>query len=130
MGKGITKIMIIEDEEMLLKAISRKMKNTGFETISCTSANQALDYLENMPDLPDAIWLDYYLGEISGLEFMKSLKKNSEWTKIPVVVVSNSASQEKKKAMLDLGAKIYLLKAEHRIGDIAKIIKKLATEVK
>src|SRR3990170_8404885 len=103
------KVMVIEDEELLLQAISKKLTSKGFEPITCTSAKQALDYLANITEYPDVIWLDYYLEDMSGLDFVKELKKNSDWLKIPVVVVSNSASDEKKNAMLSLGVKQYLL---------------------
>jgi CheY-like chemotaxis protein len=115
-------IMVIEDEELLLRAISKKLISEGYQAITCTSSRQAIDYLKNLERLPDAIWLDYYLGDMNGLEFMNELKKNQSWTNIPVFVVSNSASPQKKSAMLALGAKNYLLKAEHKLDDIIKII--------
>jgi CheY-like chemotaxis protein len=115
-------ILVIEDEELLLRAISKKLISEGYQAITCTSSRQAIDYLKNLERLPDAIWLDYYLGDMNGLEFMNELKKNQSWTNIPVFVVSNSASPQKKSAMLALGAKNYLLKAEHKLDDIIKII--------
>jgi CheY-like chemotaxis protein len=121
-GKTI-KIMIVEDEELLMQAISKKLGLLGFETISCTSAEQALGYLKDLTELPDAIWLDYYLGDMNGFEFMGKLKDNQAWAGIPVFVVSNSASEQKKSSMLALGAKKYLLKAEYKLEDIANIIK-------
>ncbi len=121
-------VMVIEDEVLLLKAISRKLTAMGFKTISFTSAKQAIDYLNNSPKKPDAIWLDYYLGEIDGLEFMQRIKANDEWKHIPVIVVSNSASEKKKSAMLALGVKEYLLKAENRLEDIGNTIKELVTQ--
>lgn len=123
-GKTI-KVMVIEDEEILIQAISRKLATLGLEPISCTSAGQAIDYLENLSELPDVIWLDYYLGDENGLEFMRKIRKNKKWSQIPVVVVSNSASEEKKNAMSALGVKKYILKAEHHLEDIVKIIKEV-----
>lgn len=115
-------IMVVEDEELLLRAISRKLSSLGHQAITCTSSRQAIDYLKNLEKAPDAIWLDYYLGDMNGLEFMSELKKNDSWSKIPVFVISNSASAQKKKAMLALGAKNYLLKAEYKLDDIVKMI--------
>ena len=117
-------IMVIEDEELLLRAISKKLTSEGHQAITCTSSRQAIDYLKNLEILPDAIWLDYYLGDMNGLEFMNELKKNEVWSKIPVFVVSNSASAQKKNAMLALGAKDYLLKAEYKLDEIIKKISK------
>jgi two-component system chemotaxis response regulator CheY len=123
MSKTNPKIMIVEDEGLLLQAVSKKMTVSGIESVSCLSAEQALDYLKNMPELPDAIWLDYHLKDMDGLAFMGKLKENPLWTKIPVFVVSNSASPEKVNGMLALGAIKYILKAEHRLDEIIASIK-------
>lgn len=123
MASKTIKLMIIEDEELLLKAIAKKLTRMGFEVITCVSAKQALDYLDNMDPPPDAIWLDYYLGDMNGIEFMSNLKKDKYLAQIPVFVVSNSASEEKKNAMMAFGVKKYLLKAGHRLEDIANMIK-------
>src|SRR3989338_4165578 len=117
------KVMVIEDEELLLQAISKKLTSKGFEPITCTSAKQALDYLANITEYPDVIWLDYYLEDMNGLEFMRELRKKEAWTKITVVVVSNSASDEKKASMLELGVKEYILNAQYRLEDIIQILR-------
>ncbi len=124
MAKDQTVIMVIEDEVLLLEAIVRKLRALGIETISCNSGKQALDYLQELPALPDAVWLDFYLKDMNGLEFMQEVRKNNRWAGIPVIVVSNSASLEKVQEMMALGVKEYLLKAEHRLDDIVGIIKK------
>lgn len=118
-------VMVVEDETLLLEAIHKKLISSGFEVISCTKAKKALDYLSTSQKKPDLIWLDYYLGDMNGLEFMNQLKKNTKWSSIPVVVVSNSASEQKKNAMLALGAKGYILKAEHKLDDIITTMEKL-----
>jgi CheY-like chemotaxis protein len=122
------KIMIVEDENLLLLAISKKMRILGIEPVSCVSAEQALDYLNVLPELPDAIWLDFHLGGMDGLEFMKKLKENPIWINIPVFVISNSASPEKVNEMLALGAVKYILKAEHRLDEIIDSIKVFVTQ--
>jgi len=117
-----TTIMVVEDEKLLRQAIVKKLKIAGMNPISCTTATQALDYLENIDPLPNVIWLDYYLDGMDGLGFMNKLKENKNWKKIPVVVVSNSASPKKVHNMLALGVKKYLLKAQYRLDEIIKII--------
>lgn len=125
MGKKESVIMVIEDEKLLLEAIERKLKNEKLETISCRNAEQALDYLKNFTTYPDLIWLDYHLTGMDGLSFVGELKKNEKWSKIPIVVVSNSASAEKVHNMLALGIKKYLLKAEYRLDEIVEILQEI-----
>jgi len=128
MSKQTPTVMIVEDETLLLQAITKKLKLSGIDVLSCASGQQALDYLESLDEMPDAIWLDYYLKDMNGLSFMEELKKNKQWATIPVVVVSNSASSEKVHNMLALGVKKYILKAEYRLDEIIAIIRELIAD--
>ncbi|HXK52891.1 response regulator [Candidatus Nomurabacteria bacterium] len=126
--KNLSTILVVEDEALLLTAISAKLNKLGIEAVTVTSGAQALDYLENLQQysaLPDAIWLDYHLKDMDGLQFMSAIRKNPELSKIPVIIVSNSASNDKVESMLALGAKKYLLKAEHRLDEIVNIFGEL-----
>jgi CheY-like chemotaxis protein len=124
MSKEEPTVMVVEDENLLLKAIIKKLGVLRIDTLSCTSGQQALNYLNDLGgDVPDAIWLDYYLKDMDGITFMNELKQNPKWAGIPVVVVSNSASPEKMHSMLALGVKKYLLKADYRLDEIIEIIK-------
>ena len=120
--------MVVEDEIMLLEAITKKLKLNEINVLSCSSGKQAFDYLSTLPELPDVIWLDYYLKDTNGLSFMQELKKNPSWAKIPVVIVSNSASPEKVQTLLALGAKDYILKAEHKLDEVIATVEKFARE--
>jgi CheY-like chemotaxis protein len=128
MSKQDPTIMVVEDEALLLQAITKKLKLSGVDVISCASGQQAIDYLQSLDELPDAVWLDYYLKDMNGLAFMQSLKASPQWANIPVVVVSNSASPEKVHNMLALGAKKYILKAEYRLDEIISMMRELISE--
>ena len=122
------KVMVVEDEEMLLQAIVKKLQVSGMDSITFESGKDAIEFLEKGTDIPNVIWLDYHLKDMDGLLFMTRLKDNKPLSSIPVIVVSNSAADEKVKNMLTLGAKKYLLKAEHRLDNIVGIVKDLALE--
>src|SRR3989338_10507867 len=130
MRKQKPTVMVIEDESLLLQAISRKLELDGITAISCSSGKQAIDCLDSSSELPDAIWLDYQLKDMDGIEFMGHLRKKGAWAQIPVIVVSNSASEDKVHNMLALGAKRYLLKAEYRLDELIPIVKQFIAENK
>lgn len=130
MDKKLSTILVVEDEDLLLRAICRKLELSQLNYVSCASGEQALDYLENLLELPDVIWLDYHLKEMNGLDFLKKVKDNKKWQHIPVVIVSNSASEDKVHSMLALGAEKYILKAEYRLDDIIKIVKEFVPKIK
>ena len=121
-------VMVVEDERLLLEAISKKLEIDGVTAISCSSGEQAIECLNTSLELPDAIWLDYQLKDMDGIQFMGQLKKKEAWAQIPVIVVSNSASADKIHNMLALGVKQYLLKAEYRLDELIPIVKQFITE--
>ena len=121
-------VMVVEDEPLLLKAITLKLKKLEIDVKPCDTGKEALEYLEKTETLPDAIWLDYYLTDMNGLDFINELKMHEGWQNIPVVVVSNSASDEKAKNMLALGVKKYILKADYRLEEIVDMIKLVVKE--
>ena len=116
-------VLVVEDEMVLLEAIGMKLKEEGLESKLCSSGKDALTFLEK--NHPGLIWLDYHLTDMDGLEFMNQLKKMKGEINIPVIVVSNSASEEKIHTMMLLGAKEYILKAESKLKDIILAAKKI-----
>lgn len=117
--------MVVEDEELLLQAITRKLESSKMKVIACKTGREAIDILNDLDRVPDAIWLDYYLKDMNGLDFMYYIKKNKKLSNIPTIVVSNSASPDKVSSMLTLGAKQYYLKAENKLDDLITAVKNL-----
>jgi CheY-like chemotaxis protein len=130
MSEEKLRVLVVEDEPLLLDAIVKKLNIAGLTPLPFEDGQKALDQLITMDPLPDAIWLDYYLKDMNGLLFMNSLKSNPSWEHIPVIVVSNSATANTVQSMLALGAKQYVVKAEHRLEEIIEVIKDLANENK
>lgn len=115
-------ILVIEDEPLLLEAITKKLAIQAIEPLGFKTGQEAIEHLKATKIMPDAVWLDFYLRDRNGLEFVEMLKENDAWAKIPVVVVSNSTSPVNVKNMMEKGVKKYLLKAEYRLEDIIKVM--------
>ncbi len=115
-------VMIVEDEQPLLDAIQKKLNKSGFKTIPVNDAERALHILEKREELPDLIWLDYYLPGMSGLDFVSRLKKDDKLSTIPIFVISNTAGPEKVSTLMGLGVDKYFLKAEKRLEEIIEEI--------
>ncbi|MDO8183432.1 MAG: response regulator [bacterium] len=111
--------LVIEDERPLAKIIQAKLEKGGFDVITARTVDQGLEYLEEVPDI-DVIWLDHYLpGDKSGLDFVAKIKgPGSKWVKVPIFVVSNTASNSNVRSYLQLGVTKYSVKAEHRLDEI------------
>lgn len=119
------KILVIEDEDLLLQAIEKKLEREQIEGILCRNGNEAIEILQKEVVMPDAIWLDYYLPDMNGEDLLKKIQGNPVWKKIPVLLVSNSANTKKIELMLRLGAAKFILKAEYRLDEIVDMIRKI-----
>jgi len=117
------KVMVVEDEELLLKVIEKKLIDVGMDVNGFKSGEESIKSLEDDANLPDVIWLDYHLRGMDGLEFVLDIKMNKKLAGIPIVVVSNSANDSTVSKLLEAGANKYLLKAQNRLEDVIDIIK-------
>ncbi len=118
-------ILLIEDERPLVRIIETKLEKAGFEVVTARTIDQGLSYMEDIESI-DAVWLDHYLlGEKTGLDFIAKLKSpESKWTKVPIFVVSNTASDSNLRSYIRLGVTKYFVKAEHRLDEITNDVKK------
>ncbi len=117
-------ILLIEDERPLIDVIEKKLLSAGFDVVTARTIDQGLHYMEEI-DTIDAVWLDHYLpGEKTGLDFIAELKTpGNKWNKIPIFIVSNTASDGNLRSYIRLGVTKYFVKAEHRLDEITNDIK-------
>lgn len=103
------KILIVEDDKSLLKAVVQRLKLKGFDVSSACSVEDALKIFKT--EKFDALWLDHYLvGKENGLDLVVYIRKSENNSDIPIFVVTNSASSGKMNSYLKLGVKKYYIK--------------------
>lgn len=121
--------MVVEDDHYLLTAIDKKLSMSGFTVKPYLNGKQALESLSKSIALPDAICLDYFLGDMTGADFMEKLSKNELWRDIPVLILSNSDEEQSIISTLALGAKIYMLKTQYKLEDVVVQLNELLLTV-
>ncbi len=116
-------ILVVEDERPLSRAITSKLELNGFAVITAVSVHEALLQIKTNSSIA-AVWLDHYLiGKEDGLDLVAKLKSNAAWGKLPVYVVSNTASQEKVRAYIKFGVERFYVKSDLRLDEIIAEIK-------
>lgn len=111
-------VLVLEDEKPLLGVIKDKLETEGFSVVIARSVDQALDYLKEGVKI-DAVWLDHYLfGKKDGLDFVKALKNEESWKRLPVFVISNTVSPDKITEYLKLGVEKCYTKVDYRLDKI------------
>lgn len=102
------KVLIVEDEESLLKLESILLTSKGYEVKGVSNGQAALDaFAEERPDL---VLLDIMLPEIDGFEVCRRIKENPETKDIPVVMLTAKKSRKDMARGEKVGADWYITK--------------------
>lgn len=103
----MVKVLIADDERAILELLTIYMQNEGFECLLANNGQEALEIVENTPDLDIAL-LDIMMPEFSGIEVLEQirLKHNN----LPVIFISAKEAQSDKINGLLAGADDYVTK--------------------
>ncbi len=102
------KVLIVEDNELNLKLFNDLLDANGYLTIETRKGDEALDLA--IKEKPDLIIMDIQLPNISGIDVIKSIKKNNELKNIPIIAVTAFAMQDDEQKILNAGCEGYLAK--------------------
>ncbi|HEY2298880.1 MAG TPA: response regulator [Jatrophihabitans sp.] len=101
----MTKVLIVEDERALLRALAMNLTARGYEVTEAESGTRALSAAADTEH--DLIVLDLGLPDLSGLDVIKGVRAYSA---VPIIVLSARTGTSEKVAALDLGADDYVTK--------------------
>jgi len=117
------KILIIEDDSILQKALQEFLIAEGFETLSALDGEEGVKIGKEKK--PDLILLDIILPKMDGYEVLKAMKSDESTKNIPIILLTNLGSLNDVEKALDLGATTYLIKADYKLEEVAKKIKEV-----
>ena len=103
-----TNILVIDDNELNIEAITRRLERDGFNTFKAESGAKAFKILEKF--IVDLILLDVMMPEMDGYEVLDIIKRTDKWQHIPVVMVSALDEQDSVVRCIEAGADDYLMK--------------------
>jgi DNA-binding response OmpR family regulator len=102
MGK---RILIIDDEPMIVESVSYNLKQEGYEVISANNGEVGLKLADT--EKVDLILLDLMLPGMSGLEICRSIRLHSE---VPIIILTAKEGEIDRVLGLELGADDYVTK--------------------
>ena len=118
------KILLIEDEELMIDLLQRKLTKEGYEILVARDGEEGLKVMREVR--PDLILLDIIMPKMGGFEVMEEMGKNKELKKIPVIVISNSGQPVELDKAQKLGAKDWLIKTEFDPQEVVdKVVKQI-----
>lgn len=115
------KILIVDDEKFVVKALTEKLVLEGFSIDSAYDGQEALLKVNQVK--PDLILLDIIMPKLDGISVLKRLKAHSKTKNIPVIILTNLYDDKKVNEVLETGGTDYLVKVEHTLSDIVNQVK-------
>jgi len=119
-NKKQPKILIVEDEKPLSRAMKLKLENSGFLVEVATNGQEAIDLVKK--DQFDAMILDLVMPIMDGFAVLEELKKNK--IKLPIIAASNLAQREDIDRAKALGADSYFIKSNTSLAQIVEHVRK------
>lgn len=117
------KILVVEDEKTVLKALVEKFTGEGFDTLSAENGEDGLSLaLEKKPDL---ILLDLIMPKMTGIQMMRRLRESPGYgEKVPIIILTNLSANDRitLEAAKDEPS-YYLVKADWKINDVVQKVK-------
>jgi DNA-binding response OmpR family regulator len=102
----MSKILIVEDQLLLLSAVRRGLEAEGYQVAGATTCDEARREILTNP--PDAVILDLLLPDGNGLDLLNEVR--TAGFKQPVIIVSAQNTVDQRISGLDRGADDYLVK--------------------
>src|SRR5437660_3959247 len=103
---GTTKILIVEDEPLMVAGLRDNFEYEGFQVITAVDGVEGLE--RALKDAPDLVVLDVMMPRMSGLEVCKELK--AQRPSLPIIMLTARGQEIDKVVGLELGADDYVTK--------------------
>ena len=115
-------ILVIDDDDIMLKAIKNILNKDGFNVVTATDGKQAFELLDHT--VFDIVVTDLMLPHANGLEVVGKLRHTEGNRNVGIIVVSSVGNEETITEAFRLGADDYL-KKPIMAGELLMRIRKL-----
>jgi DNA-binding response OmpR family regulator len=102
------KILIVDDERDIVKALTIRLKGAGYDVIAAFDGAQGVFMAHK--ETPDIILLDIRMPASNGFNVVERLKSSTQTGTIPVIFLTGSPEKNAEERALELGARFYIKK--------------------
>lgn len=118
-----SKVLIIEDEELVARMYLKSLQFAGFEVQTANNGQSGIEAVRSFH--PDLILLDVMMPGVDGIVILRQLKKDPVTNSIPVVILTNLSGDNDEKYALENGAAAFWVKSGVKGHEMAEKIVKI-----
>ena len=115
----MNRILLVDDEEMVLQYLSKRLKKHNYDVVTCSSGEKALEKVKALDF--DVVILDIILPGIDGYEVCRRLKSDKKTSGIMVLILSVRKKVEERLKGYEVEADDYITKPYDPEELLAKI---------
>lgn len=101
--------LVIDDSRVLRRILNDMLKQLGFDVVEATNGREAWDKLQAGPT-PDVALVDWNMPVMNGLDFVKAVRAERRYDKLPLMMVTSETEMEQMAVALAAGANEYVMK--------------------
>ena len=102
------RILIIEDEEQMVEMLKMRLEANNYEVLSTDDGKKGLEMAQKQN--PDLIILDLMIPKMDGFKVCGLLKRDSRYSRIPIILFTARAQESDKRMGKEIGADAYITK--------------------
>jgi DNA-binding response OmpR family regulator len=119
MGENNHRLMVVDDDQMNLDMLARRLERHGYTVVRATGGMQALEYLK--AGNVELILLDHQMPDMTGLEFLRRVRLSNSSTALPIIMVTAASDTNTVMAAVSLGANDFITKPVDMSRVLARI---------
>ena len=121
-----SKVLVVEDEKSLRKALVTSLKAAGLDVIEASDGKNGLE--KARAEHPDLIMLDLIMPKMEGKTVVMELQKDDWGKKVPIIFLTNISDPIKIAEMNEISSENstlfdYLIKTDWRLEEIVSKVK-------
>jgi two-component system chemotaxis response regulator CheY len=106
----MSKAMVVDDSRTIRIIIRRILIELGYEVCEASNGIEALKVLETEKTAVKLVLADWNMPEMNGLELVKRLRQNPEYSSLKVLMVTTETEMDQMASALEAGANEYVMK--------------------
>ncbi len=122
---GPLTVMVVDDSLSVRRVLTNRLTSAGWNPLQAKDGLDALEQLQQMTIPPDLLLVDIEMPRMDGYEFINTLRKQSEYSHLPVIVLTSRAGQKHRDRAFEVGATEYLVKP-YQDDVLLSLIRRLA----
>jgi len=117
------RVCVVEDEAMISEIYKRKLEDENYHVFTAEDGVKGYEVIKRSQ--PDIALVDVMMPNKDGINLIKQLRKDPEFSKLPVIILTNNDDPKTVEKTYDLDVAFYLIKSQYQPSDVTRIVKEV-----